>query len=90
MDEETIDSKLKQALDAKDWQKASNILTKQWLAWQIQFTQHTNPNLKELSYLQMPIHTDDGTYLLLFTHVTGKKLQLQTGEKDGEQVVKGT
>lgn len=71
-----LDQQLGEALKNKNFELATTILNKIWLYTQIQMTQITSPELKELTMIKTPVDTGDGKYLLLFIHVDGKKIQL--------------
>ncbi len=79
-----LEQMLQDALGVKDYNKASMILNQLWITAQISLTQKTSPELKELNFIKAPVHTDDGTYLLLLIHVDGKKIQLH-GDENGER-----
>jgi hypothetical protein len=63
-----------------DYAKAQQMMNKLWLDSMIFMTTKTNPELKELSYINVTVDTGDGTYVLAFMHTGGKKLQLQKPE----------
>lgn len=71
---------LDRAVNEKDFQTVSQILTKMWLTAQIHLTKVISPDLKELNYIKTPVETGDGKYLLMFVHVDGNKIQL--GDKN--------
>lgn len=73
---EKIVNEWSDALEAKDWNRASAAINSMWLLFHVMITPITNPELKELNYFKVPVTMDNGgKYLLSFTHVDGPKIK---------------
>ncbi len=79
------DESLETALANKDWNKVSQMLFQLVMDVSITQVKAEQPELKELTYVKVPIYTEKGSYLLTIMHFDGEKIQLQDSLPEGQE-----